>query len=250
MAVTTEQVRALRDKTGAGIMDSKRALEEAGGNVDKAMEVLRQQGLARAGKKSDRSALQGLIEPYIHGGGRIGALVEINCETDFVARTPDFQALAHDVAMQVAAIPPRYVSVDDVPEADHRRPREGIRLEGRGLQAGRPAGADLHQGCQEDHRRHRQGRHRQARREHRRPPVLPLRAWRRPGRRRGSPGLISATETPLPAGSGVFACLRRRSLIDPGIRPIPPTCSTPHPKGSPGWPPHTSVSCSSSAAKR
>jgi elongation factor Ts len=118
MAVTTEQVRALRDKTGAGIMDSKRALEEAGGNVEKATEILRQQGLARAGKKSDRSALQGLVEPYIHGGGRIGALVEINCETDFVARTPDFQALAHDVAMQIAALPPRYVSVDQVPDAD------------------------------------------------------------------------------------------------------------------------------------
>jgi elongation factor Ts len=118
MAITTEMVRALRDETGAGIMDSKRALEEAGGNIEKAKEVLRQQGLARAGKKSDRSALQGLIEPYIHGGGRIGALIEINCETDFVARTPDFQGLAHDVAMQVAAIPPRYVSVEDVPEAD------------------------------------------------------------------------------------------------------------------------------------
>ena len=118
MAITTEQVRALRDKTGAGIMDSKRALEEADGNVEKATEILRQQGLARAGKKSDRSALQGLVEPYIHGGGRIGALVEVNCETDFVARTPDFQALAHDVAMQVAAIPPRYISVDQVPESD------------------------------------------------------------------------------------------------------------------------------------
>ncbi len=118
MAITTEMVRALRDETGAGIMDSKRALEEAGGNVEKAKEVLRQQGLARAGKKSDRSALQGLIEPYIHGGGRIGALIEINCETDFVARTPDFQALAHDIAMQVAAIPPRYISSADVPEAD------------------------------------------------------------------------------------------------------------------------------------
>jgi elongation factor Ts len=118
MAVTTEQVRALRDKTGAGIMDSKRALEEADGNVEKATEILRQQGLARAGQKSDRSALQGLVEPYIHGGGRIGALVEVNCETDFVARTPDFQTLAHDVAMQVAAIPPRYISVDQVPESD------------------------------------------------------------------------------------------------------------------------------------
>jgi len=119
MAITTEQVRALRDKTGAGIMDSKRALEEAGGDLVKATEVLRQQGLARADKKSDRSALQGLVEPYIHGGGRIGALVEINCETDFVARTPDFQSLAHDVAMQIAAIPPRYVSVEDIPEADY-----------------------------------------------------------------------------------------------------------------------------------
>ncbi len=117
MAVTTEQVRALRDKTGAGIMDSKRALEEADGSIEKAMEILRQQGLARAGKKSDRSALQGLVEPYIHGGGRIGALVEVNCETDFVARTPDFQALAHDIAMQVAAIPPRYVSASEVPES-------------------------------------------------------------------------------------------------------------------------------------
>jgi len=99
-------------------MDSKRALEEAEGDQSRATEILRQQGLARAGKKSDRSALQGLVEPYIHNGGRIGSLVEINCETDFVARTPDFQTLAHDVAMQVAAIPPRYVSADAVPEAD------------------------------------------------------------------------------------------------------------------------------------
>lgn len=119
MAVTTDQIKTLREKTGAGIMDSKRALEEAAGDQAKAMEILRQQGLARAGKKSDRSALQGLVEPYIHGGGRIGALVEINCETDFVARTPDFQALAHDVAMQVAAIPPRYVSVDQIAEPDY-----------------------------------------------------------------------------------------------------------------------------------
>ncbi len=119
MAVTTDQIRTLREKTGAGIMDSKRALEEAAGDQTRAMEILRQQGLAKAGRKSDRSALQGLVEPYIHGGGRIGALVEINCETDFVARTPDFQALAHDVAMQVAAIPPRYVSVDQIAEGDY-----------------------------------------------------------------------------------------------------------------------------------
>jgi elongation factor Ts len=116
MAITTEMVRALRDETGAGIMDSKRALEEAGGNVEKAKEVLRQQGLARAGKKSDRAALQGLIDQYIHNQGRIGSLVEINCETDFVARTDDFKNLAHDVAMQVAATAPRYISADEVSE--------------------------------------------------------------------------------------------------------------------------------------
>ena len=118
MAITTSQIKELREKSGAGIMDSKRALEETGGNIDKAVELLRQQGVAKAGKKADRQASQGLVEPYIHGGGRIGALVEVNCETDFVARTPDFQSLAHDIAMQVAASSPRYVSGDDIPEGD------------------------------------------------------------------------------------------------------------------------------------
>ncbi len=110
MAVTTDQIKTLREKTGAGIMDSKRALEQADGNIEKAVEVLRQQGLSRAGKKSDRAALQGVIDQYIHNQGRIGALIEINCETDFVARTSDFKTLAHDVAMQVAATSPRYIS--------------------------------------------------------------------------------------------------------------------------------------------
>lgn len=118
VAISTAQIKELREKSGAGIMESKRALEETDGNIARAIELLRQQGVAKASKKADRQASQGLVEPYIHGGGRIGALVEINCETDFVARTPDFQALAHDVAMQVAAIPPRYVSADQVPEAD------------------------------------------------------------------------------------------------------------------------------------
>lgn len=118
MAITTELIRTLREKTGAGIMDSKRALEETGGNIDKATEFLRTQGLAKAGKKSDRATSQGLVEPYIHGGGRIGALVEVNCETDFVARTADFQSLAHDIAMQVAATLPRYVNESDVPDSD------------------------------------------------------------------------------------------------------------------------------------
>jgi len=118
-AITTELIRTLREATGAGIMDSKRALEQSEGDVKKATEILRQQGLARAGKKSDRAANEGLIDYYIHGQGRIGSLIEINCETDFVARTADFQALAHDVAMQVAALAPRYVSVDQIPEADY-----------------------------------------------------------------------------------------------------------------------------------
>jgi elongation factor Ts len=116
MAVTTEQVRALRDNTGAGIMDSKRALEVSGGNIEKATEILRQQGRARAGKKSDRTASEGQIDQYIHNQGRIRSLIENNCETDFVARTPDFKTLAHDVAMQVAATAPRFVQADDISE--------------------------------------------------------------------------------------------------------------------------------------
>ena len=116
--VTTAMVKELREKTGAGIMDAKRALQETNGDMGKASEVLRQQGLARATKKSDRAALQGLVEPYIHGGGRIGAIVEVNCETDFVARTPDFRELAHDIAMQVAATAPRVVSADQLSASD------------------------------------------------------------------------------------------------------------------------------------
>jgi elongation factor Ts len=113
--VTTTQVKELRELTGAGIMECKRALEESGGDVKKATEILKQQGLAKAAKKAGRSASQGVVEPYVHAGGRIASLVEVNCETDFVARTPDFQTLAHDVAMQVAAMDPRYVSEDEIP---------------------------------------------------------------------------------------------------------------------------------------
>lgn len=118
MAITTEMVKTLREKSGAGIMDSKRALEEAGGDMEKAANILRQQGLAKASKKTGRTALQGLIEPYIHSGGRIGAMVEVNCETDFVARTADFKELAHDVAMQIAATNPKVVSADQLSEQE------------------------------------------------------------------------------------------------------------------------------------
>lgn len=115
MQITTQMVKELRERTGAGIMDAKRALEESEGDMDKAAAILRQRGLDRAEKKASRTASQGLVKAYIHGGGRIGALVEVNCETDFVARTQEFQDLAHDIAMQVAAMDPRYVSVEDVP---------------------------------------------------------------------------------------------------------------------------------------
>ena len=117
MAISANQVKELREKSGAGIMECKRALEETSGDLAKAAALLRQQGLAKADKKSGRSASEGLIEPYIHGGGRIGVLVEVNCETDFVARTPDFKDLAHDLAMQVAATSPRYLDADAVPQA-------------------------------------------------------------------------------------------------------------------------------------
>ena len=96
-------------------MECKRALQDSDGDVKKAVDILKQQGLAKAAKKVGRVASQGVVEPYVHAGGRIASLVEINCETDFVARTPDFQTLAHDVAMQVAAMDPRYVAEDDVP---------------------------------------------------------------------------------------------------------------------------------------
>lgn len=116
--VTANQVKELRELTGAGIMECKRALQETGGDLQKATDLLKQQGLAKAAKKVGRSASQGLVEPYIHGGGRIAALVEVNCETDFVARTPDFRELAHDVAMQVAAMNPRYVSSEEIADTD------------------------------------------------------------------------------------------------------------------------------------
>jgi elongation factor Ts len=112
---STELVKQLRERTGAGIMECKRALEESGGDIEKAIAILRQQGLSKADKKSGREARQGIVDTYIHTGGRIAAMVEVNCETDFVARTEDFKQLTRDLAMQVAAMRPTYISADDVP---------------------------------------------------------------------------------------------------------------------------------------
>jgi elongation factor Ts len=113
---SAQDVKALRDRTGAGFMDCKRALEEAGGDIDKATGILRERGLAAAAKKSGREAREGLVSSYIHTGGRVGVLIEVNCETDFVARTEEFQKLVRDLAVQVAGLAPQWVTREDVPE--------------------------------------------------------------------------------------------------------------------------------------
>ena len=129
MTITTADIKALRELTGAGIMDSKRALEEAGGDIERAQDILREKGIASAAKKSDRETEQGIIESYIHSGGRIGAMIEANCETDFVARTEDFKALAHDIAMQVAAMNPRFIDESEIPDGDDVNPQESCLLQ-------------------------------------------------------------------------------------------------------------------------
>jgi elongation factor Ts len=124
LAVTVESIKTLRAQTGAGIMDCKRALEQAEGDMQRAGEILREQGIASAAKKATRATNQGLIESYVHSGGRIAAIVEVNCETDFVARTSDFRRLAHDLAMQVAAMSPLFIDGDDVPDGEEGNAQE------------------------------------------------------------------------------------------------------------------------------
>jgi len=116
MTVTTEMIKELRKATGAGVLDCKKTLEETDGDMAKAAEILRRKGLAAAAKKAEREVTDGRIEPYVHPGNRMAALVEVNCETDFVARTDEFINLTHDLAMQVAATNPKWVDRDDVPE--------------------------------------------------------------------------------------------------------------------------------------
>jgi elongation factor Ts len=113
--ITADAVKELRERTGAGFMDCKRALEESGGDVERAVALLRERGLAAAAKKAGRDAREGLVSSYIHTGGRVGVLIEVNCETDFVARTDEFQKLVRDLAVQVAGMSPRYVDVDTIP---------------------------------------------------------------------------------------------------------------------------------------
>ncbi len=136
MKITAGMVKELRQKTGAGILDCRKALEITAGDVDKAVEDLREKGLAKAAKRMSREAKDGLVASYIHAGGRIGVLVEVNCETDFVARTEGFQTLVNDIAMQIAAMSPRYIQRKDVPESvlEHER----ARYRAQALEEGKP----------------------------------------------------------------------------------------------------------------
>jgi len=135
ITISAQDVKSLRERTGAGIMDAKAALQESGGDVDKAIEVLRVKGQASAAKRGERAAAEGVVSSYIHAGGKIGAMVEVDCETDFVARTQEFQAFAREVAMHVAASDPQYVSADDVDQqardAELRVLREQAASEGK-----------------------------------------------------------------------------------------------------------------------
>jgi elongation factor Ts len=135
ITISAQDVKSLRERTGAGIMDAKTALQESGGDLDKAIEILRVKGQASAAKRGERAVAEGVISSYIHAGGQIGAMVEVDCETDFVARTEEFQAFAREVAMHVAAANPQYISADDVDdeakEAELRVLREQAASEGK-----------------------------------------------------------------------------------------------------------------------
>ena len=136
MEITATAVKDLREKTGAGIMDCKKALKETEGNIEQAIDYLRKKGLAEAAKKTGRVSKEGMIESYVHPGGKIGVLVEINCETDFVAKTSDFTEFARNMAMQIAAANPLYLDRDGVPEEVVNKEREIYR--GQALDSGKP----------------------------------------------------------------------------------------------------------------
>ena len=136
MDITAAMVKELRERTGAGMMDCKKALQEVDGDIEKAIDELRTKGLAKAAKKAGRVASEGVVISYIHAGNRIGVLVEVNCETDFVAKTDQFKELAYDIAMQIAAANPEYVRREDVPEMILEREREVLKAQA--LEEGKP----------------------------------------------------------------------------------------------------------------
>ena len=137
MAVDAEAVKELRARTGAGMMDCRNALAECGGNTEKAIDYLREKGLAKAAKKAERVAAQGSVFSYIHSNAKIGVLVELNCETDFVAKTDEFKTLGHELCMQIAAANPQYISVEEVSADDLEREKEIYRKQA--LEEGKPA---------------------------------------------------------------------------------------------------------------
>jgi elongation factor Ts len=136
MAITTEQIKELRQETGAGILDCRKALEQADGDYKKALEFLREKGLAQAAKRADRVASEGVLELYSHGNGRVGVMVELNTETDFVSRSKPFRDFAHELALQIAASAPIYISEDDIPEELLEREKQDARAFA--LEAGKP----------------------------------------------------------------------------------------------------------------
>jgi elongation factor Ts len=129
MEISADAIKELRQRTGVGVMDCKKALAESGGNVDEAIDVLRKKGLAKAAKRAGRETAEGLITAYIHPGSKIGVLVDVNCETDFVARTEDFQNLSKEIAMHIAAMNPIAISREDVPAEDIEKEKEILRAE-------------------------------------------------------------------------------------------------------------------------
>ena len=137
MSVTAALVKELREKTGAGMLDCKKALEESGGDIAKASDILREKGLAAASKKAGRAATEGAVESYIHAGGKIGVLVEVNCETDFVGKTDSFREFVRDIAMQIAAASPRYVRREEVSGEELEKEKEILKAQA--LNEGKPA---------------------------------------------------------------------------------------------------------------
>ena len=136
MAITIEMVKELRAVTGAGVLEAKKALEQNDGNFDKAVDMLREKGAARAAKRADRTAKEGIIELYAHPGNRVGVMLELNCETDFVARTEQFRELAHELALHIAAAAPNYLNMEDVPTEELER--ETSVLKSQALAEGKP----------------------------------------------------------------------------------------------------------------
>ena len=136
MSFTAQDVKMLREKTGAGMMDCKKALEETNGDIEKAVDYLREKGIAKAAKKATRIAAEGIVDSYIHMGGKVGVLLEVNCETDFVARGDQFKELVHDIALQIAAANPLYLAKEDVPADVIEKEKEILRAQA--LQEGKP----------------------------------------------------------------------------------------------------------------